>query len=233
MANYLTKLENAVYRYLLDYTAQNTYQPSIRDIAKQFDIKSTKTVADILHALAEKGCIERDPARSRGVKLVGFSPVHGALAIPCYNSVSTGDAALTPSNRTGFINLDRRLISSEKVFIFLVDNGSVRSRAILPGDFVLVDPDCEPRTGDVVLCRLGTKPIIRVLQLENSSTTLVSDEVSEPPLILTVGTDFRVLGVVTGSFRSSAQISFELNTTFSDDLPLPELPSAPALSAHE
>src|SRR5687768_9562115 len=42
----LTNQEQQVYHYLLDFLAENTYQPSIRDIAKQFGIKSTKTVSD-------------------------------------------------------------------------------------------------------------------------------------------------------------------------------------------
>jgi repressor LexA len=53
MAEQLTKLESSVYHYLLDFTAENTYQPSIRDIGKQFKIKSTKTVSDLLQSLAK------------------------------------------------------------------------------------------------------------------------------------------------------------------------------------
>ena len=68
MVEPLTTIERRVYHYLLDFLAENTYQPSIRDIGKRFRIKSTKTVSDILQALTKKGYIERDPSRSRGVK---------------------------------------------------------------------------------------------------------------------------------------------------------------------
>jgi len=57
MAEPLTKLESSVYHYLLDFTAERTYQPSIRDIGKQFKIKSTKTVSDLLQSLAKKGWV--------------------------------------------------------------------------------------------------------------------------------------------------------------------------------
>src|SRR5213593_4645992 len=73
MTEPLTQLERRVYHYLIDFLAENTYQPSIREIAKKFRIKSTKTVSDLLHALAQKGFIERDQSRSRGVRIVGFS----------------------------------------------------------------------------------------------------------------------------------------------------------------
>jgi repressor LexA len=60
MAEQLTKLESSVYHYLLDFTAEHTYQPSIRDIGKQFKIKSTKTVSDLLQSLA-KGTSRETP----------------------------------------------------------------------------------------------------------------------------------------------------------------------------
>ena len=68
MAEPLTQLERRVYHWMIDFLAENTYQPSVRDIAARFRIKSTKTVSDLLHSLANKGYIERDESRSRGVR---------------------------------------------------------------------------------------------------------------------------------------------------------------------
>src|SRR5437868_6804486 len=48
MTEPLTPLERRVYHYLIDFLAENTYQHSIREIAKKFRIKSTKTVSDLL-----------------------------------------------------------------------------------------------------------------------------------------------------------------------------------------
>ena len=73
MAENLTPIERKVYNYLLDFLAENTYQPSIREIGRKFRIKSTKTVSDLLQSLSAKGYIERDPSRSRGVRIVGYN----------------------------------------------------------------------------------------------------------------------------------------------------------------
>jgi repressor LexA len=70
MSEPLSQLERRVYHYMIDFLAENTYQPSIREIARKFRIKSTKTVSDLLHALENKGFIERDESRSRGVRLL-------------------------------------------------------------------------------------------------------------------------------------------------------------------
>src|SRR5688572_2481558 len=94
MTEPLTSMERQVYHYLLDYLAENTYQPSIRDIAKKFRIKSTKTVSDLLHSLAQKGYIERDRSRSRGVRLVGFEANRQTQPVPYYGRIHAGEPAL-------------------------------------------------------------------------------------------------------------------------------------------
>ena len=69
----LTNIERKVYHYLMDFLAENTYQPSVREIGKKFKIKSTKTVSELLQSPARKGYIARDRSRSRGVRLVAFA----------------------------------------------------------------------------------------------------------------------------------------------------------------
>src|SRR5215218_5566275 len=139
MPEALTPLEGSVYNYLLDFTAENTYQPSIRDIGRQFQIKSTKTVSDLLQSLAKKGYIERDPSRSRGVRLVGFRGAVGATPVPYYGRIHAGKPALLPEHRDGFITIDRRFLPSDRVFFLKVTGDSMTGRAISDGDFVMVD----------------------------------------------------------------------------------------------
>src|SRR5437870_4406157 len=101
MAEPLTQLERRVYHYLIDYLAENTYQPSIRDIAKQFRIKSTKTVSDILRGLEAKGFVERQHSRSRGVRLIGHTGGGGTQPVPCRNG---------GAHPVGYVSLDRRFL---------------------------------------------------------------------------------------------------------------------------
>ena len=155
MSEQLTKLESSIYQYLLDFTAEHTYQPSIRDIGRQFKIKSTKTVSDVLQALAKKGYIERDPARSRGVRLVGFSGAVGATPVPYYGKIHAGEPALRPEHREGFITVDRRFLPSDQVFFLKVKGDSMVGRSINDGDFVMVDAAAAPKQNDIVAARIG------------------------------------------------------------------------------
>ena len=90
----LTDIERKIYHYLLDFLTENTYQPSVRDIGAKFQIRSTKTVSELLQSLANKGYIERDPSRSRGVRLLGYEGTSRTRPVPYYLGLGTGEPAL-------------------------------------------------------------------------------------------------------------------------------------------
>src|SRR5215210_3778524 len=120
MTETLTSLERRVYHYLIDFLAENTYQPSIREIGRRFRIKSTKTVSDILQALAQKGYIERDPSRSRGVRILGYHGTGGTQPVAYYGKIAAGEPHLIPEHREGFITMDRRFVPSDEAFFMKI-----------------------------------------------------------------------------------------------------------------
>ncbi len=201
MAEQLTKLESSVYHYLLDFTAENTYQPSIRDIGKQFKIKSTKTVSDLLQSLAKKGYIERDPARSRGVNLLGFGAAMRTQPIPFYGKIHAGEPALLPEHRSGFITIDRRFVPSDEVFFLKVKGDSMVGRCINDGDYVMVNPRQEPHDNDIVAARLGEEATVKTYSRKNGSVVLEAANPAERDISVPPGTDFGILGVICGVFR--------------------------------
>ena len=172
MSEQLTKLESSVYHYLLDFTAENTYQPSIRDIGKQFKIKSTKTVSDLLQSLAKKGYIERDPARSRGVNLLGFGAAMRTQPVPFYGRIHAGEPALLPEHRQGFITIDRRFVPSDEVFFLKVKGDSMVGRCINDGDYVMVNPKQDPSEHDIVAARLGEDATVKTYTRRGGSVVL-------------------------------------------------------------
>jgi repressor LexA len=201
MPEALTPLEGSVYNYLLDFTAENTYQPSIRDIGKKFQIKSTKTVSDLLQSLARKGYIERDPARSRGVRLLGFTGGAKTKPVPYYGKIHAGEPSILPENRQGFITMDRRFIPAEEVFFLRVKGDSMIGRAISDGDFVMVNPAAKPKENDIVAARIGDEATVKTLSQLNGGVVLSPANPAEREIEIRPGQDFGILGVVCGVFR--------------------------------
>jgi len=201
MAEQLTKLESSVYQYLLDFTAEKTYQPSIRDIGKQFKIKSTKTVSDLLQSLARKGFIERDPARSRGVNLLGFGGALKTQPLPFYGRIHAGEPSLLPEHRHGFITMDRRFVPSESAFFLRVKGDSMIGRAILDGDYVMVNPSSPPKDGDIIAARLKDEGTVKTYRRRGETIVLEPANPADREIEVTPSMDFGVLGVVCGVFR--------------------------------
>jgi repressor LexA len=201
MTEPLTPLERRVYHYLIDFLAENTYQPSIREIAKKFRIKSTKTVSDLLAALSQKGFIERDQSRSRGVRIVGFSGTAATQPVPFYGKVHAGEPALLPDHREGFITMDRRFLPSDDVFFLRIKGESMIGRGLFDGDYVMISPSTRAKDGDIVAARLGEDATIKTLT--HRGGTIVLEPANEADRAIEVGPrdDFAVLGVVCGVFR--------------------------------
>jgi repressor LexA len=201
MSEPLTSLENSVYQYLLDFTAENTYQPSIRDIGARFKIKSTKTVSDLLQSLTRKGYIERDPARSRGVRLLGFAGAINTQPVPYYGRINSTEQPLTPENREGFITVDRRFLPSNDTFMLRAQGEAMVGRGINDGDYLLVNPSAKPAERDIVAVQMGGDATIRTYTRKNGSVVLQPANISEKDIVLDAGADFQVLGIVCGVFR--------------------------------
>jgi repressor LexA len=201
MAEPLTQLERRVYHYMIDFLAENTYQPSIREIAKKFRIKSTKTVSDLLHALAAKGYIERDESRSRGVRLLGYAAAGATQPVPYYGKVHAGEPALLAEHRLGYLTLDRRFLPSDDVFLLKVKGDSMTGRCISDGDFVLVTPSARAKDGDIVAARLGADATIKTLTHRGATVVLEPSHPGERAIEVGPKDDFAVLGVVCGVFR--------------------------------
>jgi repressor LexA len=200
MPELLTPVEERIYHYLLDFLCDNTYQPSVREIGKQFHIKSTKTVSELLQSLADKGYIERDPSRSRGVKLLGHEAKRRTQPVPYYGKIAAGEPALLPENRKGFITMDRRFLPGPEVFFLRVEGDSMVGRGILNGDYVLIQTQVA-KDGDIIAARIGDEATIKTLRRRDGTIVLEPANPNEKEIVVPKGTDFSVLGVACGVFR--------------------------------
>lgn len=151
MPKSLTSLERRILDFIVEYLRRNTYQPSIREIGSRFGIKSTKTVSEYLQSLADKGWIERDSSRSRGVKVIGLD-MH-----PSTVTVTQED------NENTSFELDRRIAGGAGTFMMSMSDDPTAPEGIREGDLVLVEPVTpqEIEDGDLVVIRNGHGATVR------------------------------------------------------------------------
>ena len=140
MEQSITEIERKILDFMVHYLRSNTYQPSIREIGERFGIKSTKTVSEHLQALADKGFLERDPSRSRGVKILGVDLSAQTVSVPCYHELPQDRAGLRTEQAEMHLTMDRRLAGAKGSFFVRVVGAELASLGIEEGDFLLIEP---------------------------------------------------------------------------------------------
>jgi repressor LexA len=193
----LTDLESHVLDYLFEYLRRNTYQPSIREIGARFSIKSTKTVSELLQSLADKGWIERDPSRSRGVRLLGMEMTPDIVSVPLIDATgSGGDGAA--------FQIDRRLAGRAGVFLVRMQGDHLLEDGIRAGDLLLVEPVSVDtlQTGDLVVADIGGRTTARRCLREPAQFILEPATGEQQSTAVTVRqAALTVRGVVAGVVR--------------------------------
>jgi len=144
----LTDLEQRILDFMVLYLRTHTYQPSIREIGHHFGIRSTKTVSELLQSLAEKGVVERDPSRSRGIRILGLDLNAQTVSLPCFGDLDEAVDGLRGSNSARRVSLDRQLVNRSGGFMVRASDGRLAAAGVDEGDFLVVQPVRPEELGD-------------------------------------------------------------------------------------
>lgn len=196
----LSKLERDVLDYLVEYVRHHTYQPSIREIGAEFDIKSTKTVSELLQSLADKGWIERNASRSRGVRLLGLDLEADVVSVP-HIDVHLSDLSLQDPIES--LTLDRRIAGSSACFMISMVGDGMAEAGIRDGDLLVVEPAPagELEDGELVVSRLQGESSVRRFNDSDEGPMLEAVGLELPPVLLAEARDLEVLGRVVAVVR--------------------------------
>lgn len=196
----LTEIERKILDFMVQYLRANTYQPSIREIGERFGIKSTKTVSEHLQALADKGCLERDPSRSRGVKILGVDLSADTVAVPCFSEMPV-DGSTAAADM--YVSVDRQLGSESGSFMVRAASGDLAVLGVAEGDFVLVTPATvdEIDTGSVIVAAIGHESGFHRVTRNGKGICLEALQPGGATTLLEDAAKLRLMGRVTGFYR--------------------------------
>ena len=200
----LSKMERRILDFLIDYLRRNTYQPSIREIGRRFGIKSTKTVSEYLQSLADKGYIEREASRSRGVRIVGLELQNArTVSVPLYGKIAAGLPKLIRERADEEFTIDPKLGGSSESFFLEVRGESMEQMGILDGDLVLVEPATaeELNDGEIVAARIDGEATVKRYFERDGQVVLEPANTDFAPMLVGEDDEFAVMGRVTGLFR--------------------------------
>jgi len=199
----LTDIERKILDFMVQYLRQNTYQPSIREIGERFDIKSTKTVSEHLQALADKGYLERDPSRSRGVRILGVDLHPQTVSLPCYARIPEDRGRMRADGAEMFLTIDRRLAGEKGGYFVRARESDLPALGVSEGDYVLVEPvnSDELEDGAVVAARVGESPAYYQYETNGKGAILKPLAGGEQPTHVEDPGSISLLGRVAAVYR--------------------------------
>jgi len=199
-----SEIERRILDFMVQYLRANTYQPSIREIGRRFAIKSTKTVSEHLQALADKGFLERDGSRSRGVRILGVDLSTDSVAVPCFHEVPADLLTVHSSGELPTVSVDRRLGGVEGAYFLRAAGDDLTSLGVEAGDLVLIAPATVETVEDgaVVVVRTGGETVFHRFRREGRRVVLEAVSNGAERVVVDDATELSLLGRVSGFFRT-------------------------------
>ncbi len=184
----------AVLDFINEYSEDNGFPPTVRDMCRELGIKSTATAYDYINRLLDKA-----EGKKRAVALKCGESVR----VPLIGTVTAGQPIFATENFEGFYALPTAEFRGDNLFMLRVKGNSMIEAGIYNGDKVVVQKQETADNGEIVVAmfddgisegatvkRLFKRDGKIVLHPENSELNdFVLDEVT-------------ILGKVVGLIRS-------------------------------
>ncbi len=203
MAN-LTRKQQQIYDYILSFTMEHGYPPSVREIGSAMGLKSPSTVHFHMKGLEEAGVIVKAEGKTRAISLPGMSrgPVAEeqdphANQIPVVGNVAAGSPILAQECIEDYLTFDTQGLSGEH-FALRVRGESMLNAGILPGDLVVVHRQQEAHNGEIVVALFEDEATVKTYQLRDGHVWLMPENPEYQPID---GANAEIIGKVVAVVR--------------------------------
>lgn len=186
-----TNKRELILQFITDFTAENNYSPSVREICAGVGLASTATVHYHLNALRDQGLIQMDDMKKRTISL---PESHRSDRIPILGVVTAGQPILAVENIEGYLPWD----GESDCFALRVRGDSMINAGILSGDKVIVRPQKTAENGQIVVALLDDSATVKRFRREKGQIWLLPENPAYDPID---GTDCTILGLVKAVVR--------------------------------
>ena len=203
MAN-LTRKQQQIYDFILEFTNRHGYPPSVREIGTAVGLKSPSTVHFHMKGLEEAGVIVKAEGKTRAISLPGapLGPVAEeedphADQIPVVGNVAAGSPILAQECIEDYLTFDTQGLSGEH-FALRVRGESMLNAGILPDDLVVVHRQQEVRNGEIVVALFEDEATVKTYQNRDGHVWLLPENPEYEPID---GAEAQIVGKVVAVVR--------------------------------
>lgn len=200
MTEHITQKQKEVYDFLVKYTTDKGFPPSVRDICTALSLRSTSTVHGHLKRLESKGLIYRDPTKPRALEILELSKSKKELLnIPIVGRVTAGTPILATENIEDTFQLPLNYVKhTNDLFILKVIGTSMIEAGILDGDLAIIEQTNFAENGDIVVALIDNEATIKTFYKEKNHYRLQPENSTMSPIIVT---ECYILGKLVGIYR--------------------------------
>ena len=194
----LTEKQQQIYDFILDFTQEHGYPPSVREIAQAVDLRSPSTVHFHLKGLRQAGLITQAEGKTRAISVTDGAHTRRDQ-VPLLGSVAAGSPILAEECIEDYLTFDTGGKVGEH-FALRVRGESMLEAGILPGDVVVVHQQQQVRNGDIVVALFEDEATVKTFRRENGHIWLYPEN-SSPEYQPIDGEGCRILGRVVAVVR--------------------------------
>jgi repressor LexA len=181
MVTSLTAIQRKILAYIEGEIGQGTSPPTLRAICAHFGFKAIGTAQDHLKALVQKGFLEKDPGKARGIRL---SERHRAPArsVPILGAIAAGLPREAMELILGSVPVPAHIKHQDHLFALRVSGESMIGAGIFDGDLVVARQQNTARTGDIVVALVEGQATVKRFAKKGGKTLLVAENTAFPPI---------------------------------------------------
>lgn len=162
----LTPKQQQIYDYILSFSDEHGYPPSVREIAQAVDLKSPSTVHFHIKSLISAGLLSQTEGKTRSITINPDRAPARKDKIPILGSVAAGSPILAEEHIEDYLTFDTGDKAGE-YFALKVRGESMLNAGILPGDLVVVHQQSGARNNDIVVALFEDEATVKTFRREN------------------------------------------------------------------
>lgn len=174
--------------FLRQFSAENGYAPSVREIMQAVGLRSTASVHYHLSELDKAGLIHVAGAKNRAIS-IGTS-----RGVPLIGVVTAGLPILAVENIEGYLPWE----GDGECFALRVRGDSMIEAGILDGDKLIVRPQATAENGEIVVALIEDEATVKRLKKRNGEVWLMPENPAYEPID---GRNAQILGRVKAVIR--------------------------------
>lgn len=202
----LNERQERLFGFLVDFISKNQFPPSVREMCKGANIKSTSTVSSDLKILEEYGYINKNDSTSRSIEILKDKAGNEKIAkedtinVPILGKVSAGAPITAIENIEFYFPIPSYYAKQGDLFMLEISGESMIEAGILNGDKVLVKKTNTANHKDIVIALIGDEATCKRLYKKDDHIMLLPENSSMEPII---PDHLEILGVVISLFREN------------------------------